>query len=350
MLAIHCRDGSFSDMWIDYCDFHNIPYKMVDCYESDILSQLENCSGLMWHWAHYDYRAAIFARQLTYSLEQAGVKVFPNSETVWHFDDKVGQKYLLESIQAPLVPSYVFFEKQKALNWARKTIYPKVFKLRGGAGAENVHIVKTPKDAERFISKAFGSGFKVKNRYNFLKERLWHFRRDQSIKSFLYISKGLARLLIPKEAEVNFPTEKNYAYFQDFIPNNNHDIRIIVIGKRAFAIKRMVREGDFRASGSGRIIYDPMQIPKECLTIAFNISERLRAQCLAYDFVFDGSRPLLVEVSYSFSRKGYLPCPGYWTDTLDWVEGDFSPEFFMVEDFIEECSHCLDPRKDGISR
>jgi glutathione synthase/RimK-type ligase-like ATP-grasp enzyme len=59
------------------------------------------------------------------------------------------------------------------------------------------------------------------------------------------------------ETEKKFNPEKNYVYFQDFIPQNDFDIRIIVIGKRAFAIKRMVRKGDFRASGSGNIKYDP---------------------------------------------------------------------------------------------
>jgi glutathione synthase/RimK-type ligase-like ATP-grasp enzyme len=337
MIAIHDRPGSFSDKWIEYCDLNNIPYKLVDCYGSNIVDQLVDSNGLMWHWAHFDHKAALFARQLTYSVEAAGKHMFPSAATVWHFDDKVGQKYLFESIGAPLVPSYVFYDMAQALGWAENTKYPKVFKLRGGAGAENVHIVRDRRDAERFIRKAFGRGFKVKNRWNFLKERLWHFRRDKSLKSFLNISKGLVRFVISSKIQRNFPPERNYAYFQDFIPENDCDIRIIVIGKRAFAIKRMIRKGDFRASGSGDIIYDPTQIPAQCLKLAFEISENLGTQSLAYDFVFDGDQPLVVEVSCSFSRKGYLSCPGYWTDRLEWVEGKFFPEYFMVEDFAEQC-------------
>ncbi|WP_404413644.1 hypothetical protein LG277_09520 [Vreelandella aquamarina] len=337
MLAIHDRPGSFSDKWIEYCEKQCLSYKIVNCYSSDIIEQMSNCDGLMWHWGHNDHKAALFARQLTYSLEASGKYVFPSAATVWHFDDKVGQKYVLDSIDAPIVPSYVFYGKQEALSWAESANFPKVFKLRGGAGAENVRIAKTRKEAESFIRKAFGRGFKVKNRLNFLKERLWHFKRDRSVKSFLNISKGLARLLLPASAERNFLRERNYAYFQDFIPNNDSDIRVIVIGKRAFAIKRMVREGDFRASGSGQIIYDPAQIPQECIKIAFEISKRLGSQCLAYDFVFEGYQPLVVELSYSFARKVYLPCPGYWTEQLEWVEGNFFPEFFMAEDFAELC-------------
>lgn len=336
MLAIHSRSGSFSDKWIDYCQLNDINYKIVDCYSDDIIEQLEGCYGVMWHWGHNDHRAVLFARQLSYSLAAAGKRVFPDPATAWHFDDKVGQKYLLEAIKAPLVPSHVFYDKHVALNWASTTTFPTVFKLRGGAGAENVHIVRSESEAQKFIRKAFGKGYKVKNRINFLKERYWHFKRDKTLSSFLNISKGFARLVIPKEAEKNFPVERNYAYFQKFIPNNDHDIRIIVIGKRAFAIKRMVREGDFRASGSGNIIYDPHQIPKECLKVAFDVTKKLNSQCLAFDFVMLGNKPLIVELSYSFARKGYLDCPGYWNNELEWIEGAFSPEFFMIEDFISK--------------
>jgi hypothetical protein len=340
MIAIHARPESFSDKWIEFCRAKKIAHKIVNCYESDIIGQLKDCDGLMWHWAHYDYKAVLFARQLTYSLEQTGTRVFPNSRTCWHFDDKVGQKYLFEAIGAPLAPTHVFYDKKQALQWASETVFPKVFKLRGGASSENVHLVKNKNDAYRFIRTSFGKGFRAKNRVNFLKERIWQFKRDSSLKSFLNMSKGFARLVIATEAEKKLHSEKNYVYFQEFIPHNEYDIRIIIIGKRAFAIKRMVRQGDFRASGSGYIQYDPAEMPIECVKIAFAISEKIQAQCLAYDFVFvngGGSQPLITEVSYGFSRKVYLPCPGYWTEKLEWVEGTFFPEYFMIEDFVNAC-------------
>ena len=104
-IAIHEYAGSFSDRWIKYCDEKKVPYKLVNCYDSDIVSQLEDCQALMWHWNQNDYKAALFARQLTISLEKKGIKVFPDVNTAWHHDDKVGQKYLLEAIGAPLVKS-----------------------------------------------------------------------------------------------------------------------------------------------------------------------------------------------------------------------------------------------------
>ena len=313
-----------------------MPYKVVDCYSSDIVEQINGCSGLMWHWSHADYKAVLFARQLTYSLEMSGIKVFPDSKTVWHFDDKVGQKYLLESLNIPVIPSYVFYDRHAALAWTDQTTFPKVFKLRGGAGSENVRLVRSSGEAKRLVRKSFGKGFKAKNRFAFLKERLWHFARDRSLVAFLNISKGIARLFIPTKEEKQLPVEKNYAYFQEFIPGNNYDIRVIVIGGRAFGIKRMVRGGDFRASGSGNIKYSPDEIPERCVSMSFDFSRLLEAQSVAFDFVFNGDDPLVVEISYTFNRNVYLDCPGYWREDLSWVQGSFAPEEFMIEDFLKD--------------
>ena len=145
-IAIHEDAGSFSDRWIKYCNENQVPYKLVNCYDSDIISQLDDCQGLMWHWSQNDYKAVLFARQLTISLEKKEIKVFPDVNTAWHFDDKVGQKYLLEAIGAPLVKSYVFYSRQEALDWLDTTTFPKVFKLRSGASSVNVSLAKTKKN------------------------------------------------------------------------------------------------------------------------------------------------------------------------------------------------------------
>src|SRR5690625_459847 len=170
-IAIHHRPGSFSDRWIAYCAKNGISYKIVNCYDSDIIHQLSDCDSLMWHHSNYDYRDALFARQLLFSLQKIDIKVFPDFDTNWHFDDKVAQKYLLEAIGAPLVPSFVFYSKKDAETWLKKTQFPKVFKLRGGSGSSNVKLVKNQKEAIRLINKAFGKGFPQFDKFTHLRFR-----------------------------------------------------------------------------------------------------------------------------------------------------------------------------------
>ena len=95
-IGIQQSKGSFSERWISYCDAHEIEYKLVDCYKTDIIQQLSDCDALMWHIHQNSPRDILFAKQLIFSVEASGKRVFPDYHTVWHFDDKVGQKYLLE--------------------------------------------------------------------------------------------------------------------------------------------------------------------------------------------------------------------------------------------------------------
>lgn len=333
-IAIHHRAGSFSDRWIEYCQKNNIDYKLVNAFDNDIIQQVKDCDAFMWHHHHAQFKDVLTAKRILFSLEQAGIKVFPDFNTGWHFDDKVAQKYLLESIGAPLVPSYVFYDKEEALAWAKETTYPKVFKLKGGAGASNVKLAKTQKEAFKLISKAFGTGFAQFDRINNLKERYYKHKNGQD--TLLGVTKGIGRLVIPTNFTKQQPPEKGYVYFQDFMPNNNHDVRVIVIGDKAFAIKRMVRKNDFRASGSGNIIHSEAEIDLRCLEIAFDTSHTLKSQCLAYDFIFDlDNNPLIVEISYGFSVEAYIDCPGYWDSSFKWHEGDFNPCVWMINHILQ---------------
>jgi glutathione synthase/RimK-type ligase-like ATP-grasp enzyme len=283
----------------------------------------------MWHFNHQSARDIKFAKQLLYSVQAAGKMTFPDFSTMWHFDDKVGQKYLLEAIGAPLVPSWVFYNKMEALNWASKTDYPKVFKLRGGAGSEHVRLVKSGRQAVKLIKKSFGSGFSQYPALKNLKERWRKYRLGKT--SFFDVLKGMVRLVYTTKYARLAGKEKGYCYFQDFIPGNSFDIRVVVIGSKAFAIKRMVRKNDFRASGSGEIYYEKEHFDTNTIRLAFETSSKIKARCLAYDFVYLQDNPLIVEISYGFSPAGYMDCPGYWDDSLNWHEGKFDPYGWMVE-------------------
>jgi glutathione synthase/RimK-type ligase-like ATP-grasp enzyme len=267
-------------------------------------------------------------------LETAGIKCFPDFHTTWFFDDKVGQKYLLESIGAPLVPSYVFYNKSEALKWVDNTTFPKVFKLRGGAGATNVRLAQTKNDARKLVCKAFGKGFPQFDRIGNLKERFrkWNTGKD----SFDGLLKGLGRFFFVTEFSRMYSREKGYAYFQDYLPNNTFDIRVCVVGNHAFALKRLTRENDFRASGSGIIIYDKKQIDERCVKIAFDVNTKLKSQSIAYDFVFDANnQPKIIEISYGYAVNAYDCCEGYWTNDMIWHQGDhFDFCGWMVEDLV----------------
>ncbi|MFH1119639.1 MAG: hypothetical protein V1775_07425 [Bacteroidota bacterium] len=333
MIGIHISKGDFSERWVDYCRERQIPYKPVCCYDVDIIGQLGDCDALMWHHNHVHPKDVVFAKQLLFSLAAAGKPVFPDFATNWHFDDKLGQKYLLEAAGVPSVESFAFYTRQEAVNWIHNTSFPKVFKLRSGAGSENVKLVRSENEAGKLAHRAFGTGFRQSDVPGDILEQIRKKKLGRA--AYADILKAMAHLVVPYYVEKSKGRERGYLYFQEFIPGNRSDTRVVVIGSKAFALKRMVRHNDFRASGSGHIIYDQHEIDTNLVRLAFEINQKLKAQCLAFDFIHDQSgKPYLVEISYGFADKAYDACPGYWNDGLEWIEGNFNPYGWMVDDLI----------------
>lgn len=332
-IGIHHSHGFFSDRWIRYCEDKGISYKLVDCYSTDIISQLKDCDALMWHFNHKGPKDSKFAKQLIFALQASGKTVFPDNYTMWHFDDKVAQKYLLEGIRAPVAASHVFYSRLEAISWAQNTSYPKVFKLRNGAGSDNVRLVRNEAVATSLINKAFGIGFRQYDAWKNLKERIRKLRAGKTTLQDVF--KGVIRLVYTTDYDRVTGREVGYIYFQDFIPGNDSDVRVIVIGDKAFAIKRMVRKNDFRASGSGSILYEKDLFDEETIRLSFEVSDKLNAQCMAYDFVYLDKKPVIIEISYGFAMTGYDDCPGYWDTELNWIEGKFNPYGWMIENLID---------------
>jgi glutathione synthase/RimK-type ligase-like ATP-grasp enzyme len=332
-IGIHYTKGSFSDHWVVYCKANGIPFKLVNCYRSDIIDQLSDCDVLMWHHSQTNPKDILFAKQLLFSLMHAGKKVFPDFLTNWHFDDKVGQKYLLEALGAPLVPTWVFYEKDTAIKWIEKIEFPLVFKLRSGAGSSNVRLVQSKSQAIHLINKAFKSGFSQYNSFGEFKDKVVKFRHGKLPLKDVVI-RFVLQFITPKYSLVA-GNEKGYIYFQKFIPFNDHDIRVIVIGDKAFAIKRLVRRNDFRASGSGDILYAKEHFNEEVIILSFELAEKLKMQCVAFDYVFQNEKPLLLEISYGFVPEGYKDCIGYWDKSMTWNNGIFNPYGWMIENLVD---------------
>jgi len=333
-IAIHPRKGSFSDRWMEYCGGHGIPCEVVSAYDSGVIRRLASFDAFLWHFAHGCARDLLMARHVIRAAEIIGLEVFPNTATCWHFDDKVAQKYLLEAVGAPLVPTYVFYDPDSALDWIGRTSFPKVFKLRRGAGSRNVRLVRTAGEASRLARKAFGAGFKPLGDYfGDVPTKARKARRRGDVWATL---KRLPRSLLNMyHANFQIGRERGYVYFQDFVPGNRFDTRVTVIGRRAFGFTRNVRPNDFRASGSGSIEYDTGRVDLRCLRIAFEVAGKIGAQSTAFDFVAgESGGPRITEISYGYQAKAVYDCAGHWDPALAWVDGHIWPEDAILEDMM----------------
>ncbi|MDD2961541.1 MAG: hypothetical protein PHR45_05615 [Muribaculaceae bacterium] len=334
-IGIHKKVGSYSDRWIEYCKENNIDYKIVNAYDSNIVEQLVDCDIFMWHHHHANYRDALFAKQLLNSLETAGKKVFPDFKTDWHFDDKLGQKYLFEALGIQAAPSYAFYDKKSAKKWIDSTTFPKVFKLRGGAGSANVQLAKSKKDAVKFVNKCFSRGFSQFDGIRNFKERIKHYRNSKD--TLFGVFKGFGRMFIKTEFAKMHPKEKGYAYFQEFIPNDGYDIRIEIVEDKAIALIRKARKNDFRASGGHMDYFNHEYITPDVIKFAFDVYDKLSMQSCAMDLVrnnIDG-KLYVVEVCYCYGVDDDEFDHGYWDRDGNLHNEKFNGLDLMIESVIK---------------
>lgn len=333
--------GSWSPGWRDALERRGVAAVRLDFRGPDVIGGVRGCHGAMWHWFHSpdDKRAA----PKILSAVEFGLRlpVFPNFATRWHFDEKVAQHYLLAAIDVPRVPSRVFWSRAEAMTYLRDCRYPLVFKLSVGAGSVNVVRLDTREAAEAAVSRMFDRGIAS---YTLTRGDAEDaavgpggpgaFRRRLA-EALRYAADGTYPELPPDAVR-----ERSYAYLQEFVPGNPHDIRITVIGNRAFGFIRRNREGDFRASGSGLIDHDPANIPLEAVRIAHDVSRKNGFQSMAYDFLVSEPGSLLLnEISYGYVAAAVRDCPGHWDRDLAWRPGQVVPEDAHVEDFLHLVRH-----------
>ena len=349
-LAIQGESSTYSKRWIEYCRDNEVEHEVVDCYASDIIDKLRGFDGLLWNFNHRNPTDLLMARHVLTSAEKMGLMVFPDGATCWHFDDKVAQKYLLEAIGAPLVPTYVFYDERRALEWLKGATYPLVRKLRRGAGSCNVGLVHDYGEAKSFCKQAFGKGFSaIPSHFVDARTRM---KKVHGFGDFIRKLKALpGKMATTRRKRKGMQREKGYVLFQEFIPGNTTDTRVNIIGNRAWAQVRKVRSGDFRASGSGELTADTSEVNLDCVRIAFDVSEKLGANSMAYDFVLhpDG-RPLITEISYGFGTKLMYEVGGYWNNHLEWIPQAKHPEDAIIQDLIASIQSSHGQKTNEIDR
>ncbi|MFH1037858.1 MAG: hypothetical protein V1789_04205 [PVC group bacterium] len=313
---------------------HNgIAFVRLEDSQPDFWDAIRDFDLFILRWSQWDSDRQIALDLLPVIEENLKIKCFPDLNTCWHSDDKVRQYFLLKPFGFPMVESHIFRERGAALNWAGRADFPVVFKLRGGAGSQNVIMVEDRRQARKLIKRMFGRGI--------LPEKFIHagsvrFRHFSLYRELHHRAGNLCRRWKSLDVSPFWRLHKNYILFQDFIPGNRFDTRVTVIGERAFIFRRFTRPNDFRASGSGMIDYDLGRVDLRCVEIAFRISREMKFQSMAYDFLFTpDNEPVFCEISYTFQPRAIFDCPGYFDRFLHLNEGHFWPEYLHLVDALK---------------
>ncbi|MFW5720913.1 MAG: ATP-grasp domain-containing protein [Bacteroidota bacterium] len=337
MIAIHHVKNSFSEEWINYCKKNKIDYTLIDLFDNNILSNLreKKVKYLLFHISVGDYKTDLILKTICLILEKEGIRVFPSYNEYWHYDDKLKQKYLFEHTNIPHASMTVFYNKKDAINWAEwEARYPFVFKLRGGAGSQNVKLVENKNQAFNLIKIMFGKGFNQAPNIlqDFGTKIRKHNKQNDWARALLRLPMTFSKRL---KARKELSPEKGYFLTQEFYPDNDYDTRIAIIGDKAMGFVRKTRSNDFRASGSGLIDYDRTKIDISMIKMAFDAAEKIGGHSLAFDFIYDREKsPKIIEVSYCYVASFLFHSGGYWDRSLNFNSEPQKPEHLIIESLL----------------
>lgn len=326
------KDMAVQQAYEKILDYNGIKSIRLQVEQEDFWEKVRGLSLFIMRFQHYDSSLQLARDILPVVENDFGIPCYPNQATAWHYDDKAKQAFLLKAHGFPITQTWVFYDKEAALNWAKHAEYPVVFKLKGGAGSMNIILAKTTKRATALIRRMFGRGIYPEK---FVISGSVRFKHFNLYKEIHHLGGNTSRLIRGLDTSPFWNRHKNYVLFQKFLPDNDFDTRITVIGERAFAFRRISRKDDFRASGSGKIDYDINKIDPRCIEISFEVSRKMGFQSMAYDFLKNEvGEPEFCEISYTYVSSAVHDCPGYWDPELNWHEGQYWPEYLHLMDAL----------------
>jgi glutathione synthase/RimK-type ligase-like ATP-grasp enzyme len=302
-----------------------LQYEIIDLMRHDWLQAVAPYDVVLWKPVTMGVEGAAHFKEKIYVLErQLGKLVIPNYNTIWHFESKVAQSYLFEIEHIPTPATSVSFSHEDAAEQVRSAQMPLVFKQSQGAGSKNVRLVHSTREAMRWLRQAFCGeiyrGQRVAGHSRW--QTAW---RNLSSRWFWELLGQRWRGVEPS----------GYVYWQEFVPANDADLRITVIGDRyGYGFWRHNRPNDFRASGSGRLDFQ-LPIPEEPLRYCLELSRRLDFDSMAYDILFKGSQFVINEISYGYLDSAPYRTAGYYElddqGELSFRDGHMWPQTLWVE-------------------
>ncbi|MDX9920203.1 MAG: hypothetical protein RB289_09535 [Paludibacter sp.] len=342
-ILIHQRNNKiqhstvWNNPWIEYCKKSNLGYEVIDLFQIESIDVIRKFDVLLWHFGGYVFEDMLEARSLLNVAESLGLKVFPGFKENWHFDDKIAEMYALQSVNAPIPASKVFYDIETFNNWLRNnTEFPVVAKLRTGSGSHNVKLFKHKSALQRYASRMFGRGYDPSP--SLLYKTSSNIRSSHNKATFISKFKRIPEFLFILKNAKKFPNEKGYVYLQEFVPNDGYDMKVVVVGDKLSGVVRPVRSHDFRASGGGEVFFDKKYFTKEIIQSAFRITDELGMQCIGYDYVVNKQtgEALIVEMSYGFSHMAILSAQGYFDRDCVWHDEPLNVPFEILENIIKK--------------
>lgn len=226
---------------------NNIPYKEYDISRSDFIEKSKQFDLIAWR-VETSYSKQWEAIDKTDLLEKyLGKTLLQSSESLWLDEDKVRLDYFYKIHDLPHIKTFISQSRDEVMDFIETCDYPIISKDKVCSCGKGVYMIKNKLQAYDFCEEVFTTGL---------------------------------------ETNESYVKQKDYVYFQEFVPNHGFDLRIIMVGEYFFGYFRYPKVGDYKASGSG--IVDKKALPIDAMLLAKQVRGVLPASnALAVDFIKD---------------------------------------------------------------
>src|SRR5688572_3511354 len=131
-------------------------FEVIDLDAHDWIKRVEDFDCVLWKSYVLGPEAAAHYKEKIYFLEShLGKLVFPNFKTIWHFESKVAQSYVLAKERIPTPKTVASFDYHDAARCLADFEPPYVFKRSAGAGSNDVWLVKHRETAHGILEETF---------------------------------------------------------------------------------------------------------------------------------------------------------------------------------------------------
>ncbi|MGA2323121.1 MAG: hypothetical protein ABSG22_04665 [Sedimentisphaerales bacterium] len=147
--------------YIGACRELGVPYKLLDISGPnwiDVIGNSDCDAFLIWPSAALTVWKQMFDERLKVMCEEMGKIVYPGYNEMWLYESKRRMHYWLKANNIPHPKTWVFYERKEALQFAKETELPIVYKSNLGSGASGVKIFRDRPHLLRFVNKCFKKG------------------------------------------------------------------------------------------------------------------------------------------------------------------------------------------------
>jgi glutathione synthase/RimK-type ligase-like ATP-grasp enzyme len=225
---------------------NEIPYSFFDFQASDWIEKAKKFDLIIFRPDNSPSAIHEAKTKISFIERYLNKMCFPGSHEIWAYEDKVRANYLYKYFDIPHINTFISNNKNESLAYADTCRFPLVSKISCGSVSRGVQLIDTKKKAKKMIKKIFSQGIQT----------YWPEQR-----------------------------QKNYVYFQEFIPDAYFDLRIIIVNHSITGYYRLTPDHDFRASGSGIWQLHVTELPKEAMDLAVKLKEALNMTVVAVDLI-----------------------------------------------------------------